>query len=128
MRLAKLAVAWSGGLIFLFGALYVIAPVSMLAFSELTDLSPTALTDARVMYGAFQLGPGIFLLASLKREQWLEPALAVATILFACVPAVRALGMVLDGAANSFHLLAIVIELATCALAWVAWRGLRHPR
>src|SRR5215467_10115012 len=100
----------------------------MLAFSELTGLSPTALTDARVMYGAFELGPGLFLLASLKRDEWLEPALALATIMFACVPLVRILGMARDDAANGFHMLAVFIELATCAFAWIAWRALRRTR
>jgi len=116
------------GLISFFGVLYVFATVRMRAFSELTGLSPTASTDGRVMYGAFELGPGIFLLASLKRDAWLEPALALATIMFAFIPAVRAVGMVLDGTLNSFHLLALVIELATCMLARIAWRGLRLAR
>lgn len=128
MRLAKIAVAWCGGLISFWGILYVVATARLLAFSELTALSPTALTDARVMYGAFQLGPGLFMLAALKRTEWLEPALALATIMFVVVPATRMLGMVFDGAANSFHLLALFIELGTCALAWIAWRRLRRER
>jgi hypothetical protein len=128
MRLARIAVAWSGGLISFFGVLYLVDTVRMLAFSELTGLSPTALTDARVMYGAFEFGAGIFLLASLRRDEWLEPALALATILFACVPAVRAFGMVLDGALNPSNFLALFIELATGTLAWIAWRGLRRAR
>lgn len=128
MRLAKFAAAWCGGLVAFFGALYVVATERMLAYAELTNLSPTALTDARVMYGAFQLAPGLFCLASLKREAWLEPALGLATITFACVPAVRMLGIALDGTANAYHLSALVIELATCALAGIAWRGLRRAR
>ena len=128
MRLARIAVAWSGGLISFFGVLYIVAMVRMLAISDLSGLSPTSLTDARVMYGAFELGPGIFLLASLKRDAWIEPVFALSTIMFAFIPAVRAVGMVFDGAVNSFHLLALVIELATCTLAWIAWRGLRFAR
>jgi hypothetical protein len=64
----------------------------------------------------------------LKRDQRLEPALGLATIVFACVAAVRVLGMALDDAANFFHGLALFIELATFALASIAWRGLRHTR
>jgi hypothetical protein len=44
------------------------------------------------------------------------------------VPSVRAFGMVSDDAANSFHFLALLIELGTCALAWSAWRRLRSAR
>lgn len=128
MRLAKIAVAWCGSLLSFWGVLYVVATVHWLAFSELTTLSPTALTDARVMYGAFQLGPGIFMLAALRRNEWLEPALALATIMFVVVPAVRVFGMAFDGAANSFHLLALFIELGTCALAGIAWRRFRRER
>jgi hypothetical protein len=125
MTLAKAAVAWSGGLISFWGVLYVVATVRLLVFSELTALSPTAHTDVRVMYGAFQLAPGIFMLASLKREEWLEPALALATIMFVCVPAVRVFGMVSDGAANFFHFLALFIELGTCA--WPGSLGAGSP-
>jgi len=128
VTLAKIAVAWSGGLISFWGILYVVATVRLLAFSELTALSPTALTDARVMYGAFQLGPGIFMLAALKRDEWLEPALALAIIMFVVVPAVRVFGIVFDGAANSFHFLALFIELGTCALVSIAWRRFRSER
>jgi hypothetical protein len=126
MRLAKFAVAWCGGLIGFFGVLYVVATERMLAFAELTNLAPTGLTDIRVMYGALQLAPGLFCLASLKRDTWLEPALGLATITFAFVPAVRILGIALDGTANQYHLTALAIELPTCALAAVAWRGLRR--
>jgi len=125
MRLAKFAAAWCGGLIAFFGVLYVVATERMLALAELTSLSPTGLTDVRVMYGALQLAPGLFCLASLKRDAWLEPALGLATITFAFVPAVRILGIALDGTANVYHLSALCIELPTCALAAFAWRGIR---
>jgi len=128
LRLAKLAAAWSGGLLAFFGVLYVIASERMLAYAELTHLSPTALTDLRVMYGALEIAPGLFCLASLGREAWLEPALGLATITFTCIPAVRLLGIALDGTANQYHLVAIAIELATCAFSAVAWRGLRPAR
>jgi hypothetical protein len=128
VRLAKIAVAWSGGLVSFWGIFYVVATVRLLEFSELTGLSPTALTDARVMYGAFQLGPGIFMLAALKRDEWLDPALALAIIMFVCVPAVRVFGMVFDGATSSLHVSSLIIELGTCTLAWVARRRLRSKR
>jgi hypothetical protein len=50
----------------------------------------------------------------------------ISTITFACIPAVRILGIALEGTANQYHLTALCIELATCALAAVAWRGLRR--
>ena len=128
MRLAKIAVAWSGGLLSFWGIFYVVATVRLLELSELAGLSPTALTDARVMYGAFQLGPGLFMLATLKRDEWLEPALALAVIMFVCVPTVRVFGMVFDGTTDSLHVTSLSIELGTCALAWVAWRKLRSER
>jgi hypothetical protein len=128
MTLERFAVLWTGGLIVVFGVLYVVATEPLLALAELTSLSPTALTDARVMYGAFQIGPGLFMLASLKRREWLEPALALATILFVCIPAVRLVGIVRDDAASTYHLAALVIEIATCALAWTAWRGVRRAQ
>jgi hypothetical protein len=80
------------------------------------------------MYGAFQLGPGIFMLAALKRDEWLEPALALAIIMFVCVSSVRVFGMVFDRATSSLHVSSLIIELGTCTLAWVAWRRLRSKR
>jgi hypothetical protein len=125
MRLARFAVAWSGGLLALFGVLYVLVSERMLALAELTPLTPTALTDLRVMYGALEIAPGLFCLASLRRSDWLEPALAIATFTFAFVPGVRLLGIALDGTANQYHLTALAIELSTLALAAIAWRRLR---
>ena len=128
MRMGRLAAAWSGGLLCLFGLLYVVAAERMLGLAELEHLSPTALTDLRVMYGALELGPGLFCLASLRRTAWLEPALALAAITFACIAAVRLLGISLDGTANQYHLTAIAIELATCAFASLAWRAVSSAR
>ena len=125
MRLAKFAAAWCGGILALFGALYVLFGVRMLGLAELTSPTPTALTDLRVMYGALQLAPGFFMLASLHRASWLEPALGLATFTFAFIPAIRILGIALEGTANQYHLTALAIELGTFALAAVAWRGLR---
>jgi len=125
MRLARFAAAWCGGLIAFFGVLYVLATERMLFYAEITGVTPTALTDLRVMYGALQIAPGVFCLASLWRTEWLEPALGLATLTFAFIPAIRILGIALDGTANQYHLTALAIELATCALAAVAWRGLR---
>ena len=102
----------------------MVASERMLALAELTSLSPTALTDLRVMYGALEIAPGLFCLASLKRDAWLEPALALGTITFACIAAIRIFGIALDGTANQYHLMALGIELATCAFAGLAWRGL----
>lgn len=126
MRLAKFAAAWCGGLIGFFGVLYVVATQYMLAFAGLTNLSPTGLTDVRVMYGALQIAPGLFCLASLRRDAWLEPALGLATITFAWIPAIRILGIALDGTADTYHITALCIEIPTCALAGLAWRGLRR--
>jgi uncharacterized protein DUF4345 len=123
MRLGRVATAWSGGLLVLFGLLYVVASERMLALAELVRVSPTALTDLRVMYGALEIGPGLFCLAALWRRSWLEPALALAAIMFGCIAAVRLLGISLEGTANQYHLTAIAIEIATCAFAAIAWRG-----
>lgn len=128
MRLARFAAAWCGGLIAFFGVLYVVATERMLGYAELTGLTPTALTDLRVMYGALQIAPGVFCLASLWRNAWLEPALGLATLTFAFIPAIRIAGIALEGTANQYHLTALVIELATFALAAFAWRGLRNER
>jgi len=128
MRLARIAVGWSGALLVLFGALYVVAAERMLALAELTSLSPTALTDARVMYGALEIAPGLIMLASLGRRDWLEPAVVLAMTVFAFVAGVRVFGVLREGAANQYHLTALCIEIPTSAFAWVAWRGLLRER
>ncbi len=125
MRLGKIAVAWCGGLLALFGVLYLVSTQQMLGYAEITNPTPTALTDLRVMYGGLQVALGIFILASLRRDSWLEPALGLAAITFACVPAVRLLGMAREGTFNEYHVSALVIEIATLAFASFAWRGVR---
>jgi hypothetical protein len=128
MRLARIAVAWCGGILAFFGALYFVATERMLGYAEIVNPAPTALTDLRVMYVALQVAPGLFCLASLRKKEWLEPALALATLTFALIPAVRLLGMLREGTFNTYHLTAIAIEIATCAFAAIAWRGLRLRR
>lgn len=128
MKLAKFAAAWCGGLLTLFGVLYLVATARMFGYAELTNLTPTALTDLRVMYGALQIAPGLFCLASLWRDDWLEPAVGLGTLTFALVPLVRLLGIALDGTVNQYHLTAILIEIATFGLSAIAWHGLRRAR
>jgi len=128
MRLAKFAVAWCGGLIAFFGVLYLVAARPMLSYAEIVDPPASALTDLRVMYAALQIAPGVFCLAALRRERWLEPALFLCALTFTLIPAVRLLGMALEGSVNQYHVTAIAIEIATGAFAWFAWRGLQSAR
>ena len=125
MRLAKWAAGLCGALLAFFGLLYVLFPERMLGYAELVNLPPSSLTDLRVMYGALQVAPGLFMLASVRRTRWLEPALALGALSFAWIAALRLFGMAHDGSANQYHLTAIAIEIPTCAFAAFAWRGLR---
>ena len=45
MRLARIAVAWCGGILAFFGALYLVATERMLGYAEIVNPPPTALTD-----------------------------------------------------------------------------------
>ena len=53
-----------------FGCAYALRPTRMAALTELTLPSPTARADFIATYGGFQIGFGVFLLASAGKASW----------------------------------------------------------
>lgn len=99
------------------GAAYLLKPTRMAALTDLTLATPTARADFAAIYGGFELGFGIFLLACTRHPGWLEPGLWAATAALAGFASARG-GVVLasGGRVRGSIWFALVLELLGVAL------------
>jgi hypothetical protein len=68
----------------------------MAGLTDLTLTSPTARADFVATYGGFQIGFGLFLLACIRNDTWLESGLWAATAALGGFASLRVLTMVLN--------------------------------
>jgi hypothetical protein len=79
--------------------------------------TPTGSAELRAMYGGLQAGIGALALVGFLRAEAARPALL--TLLFLCAGLAlgRILGLVVDGAASPYTLIAIGFEVTSAAVA-----------
>jgi hypothetical protein len=100
-----------GVITLLFGVAYLLAPGGILTEAAgFGALAAGGLTDVRATYGGLQLGIGAFLLWAATDESRVRMALVLLALLFGAVGLSRALGLMLDGSANPFHISALPTE------------------
>lgn len=109
MKFSKFALWWAGLAFFGFGWAYLICPEFMVELSGMQVPTPVAVTDARAMYGGYQIGFGAFLLYCALRAQWIWPGLIATFWAFGGIVICRVLGFVLDGSAGEYHLSALAL-------------------
>lgn len=107
------------------GLAYFIRPEEMASFSGALLMGSAAVTEVRAYYGGLQLGLAAYLAMALLRQDLLRPALILLVLLYSVLALARAAGLWLDGSAQqTFNLYALLLEVASAALAWWALRGL----
>ena len=106
-----------------FGTAYALRPTAMAGLTDLTLPTATARADFMATYGGFQVGFGIFLIASARAEDWLRPGLCAAIAALAGFASVRSLGIWFGRGIRGTIWIGLVIEIA--ALVANAW-ALRH--
>ena len=112
MGFARTYVRIFGVITLLFGAVYLAAPGGILTDAAgFGVLSAGGLTDVRATYGGLQLGIGAFLLWAAADESRVRTALVLLALLFGAVGFGRALGLLLDGGVNPFHVSALPTEV-----------------
>ena len=123
---------WGVGLMLVaFGLAYLVSPVSMLELTGGTASTPAAITDVRATYGGFQLGLGAFLCWSALASERVPSALLALSLVAGAIGGCRLLGVAVDGGfgptllIGPIHLSALVFELATGVLAFVAFSRAR---
>lgn len=105
------------------GARGIWDPVAHLALVEYQLPTPTALAEARAMYGGAHLTLGLLFFAGVFSRAWLKPALLVLAVLVGGLALGRMTGVVVDGASSAIILQFLAIETADCVLAlWLRRR------
>jgi hypothetical protein len=109
---------WVAGVMFLgFGFGYLFAPASLAEPAGFSLLAPSALADVRATYGGFALGLAAFLIWSARVPQRMPAGLLALALIEAGVGLCRALGVLIEGAMNRFHITAFLIEIGLAVLA-----------
>ena len=131
MSLARVLL-WGIGLMSVaFGMAYLVSPVSMLELTGGSASTAAAATDVRATYGGLQLGLGAFLLWSALASERFPSALLALSLVAGAMGGCRLLGVLIDGGLGPtmfigpIHIGALVFELATGALAFVAFSRAR---
>ena len=105
----------------------LVAPAS---FAEQAGYSatPGSLTEIRAFYGGLQLGIGLFLAWCLRVPDRVPHGLLLGALAVGGAGVARGLGVVIDRAASSHHLVNLGIEAVTVVLVVVALSRARRRR
>jgi hypothetical protein len=100
-----------------YGIFCLVQPGFLEGAAGVASSTPTGSAELRAMYGGLQAGVGALALAGFLRTEVARPALL--TLLFLCAGLAlgRLLGLVVDGAASPYTLIAVGFEVAWAALA-----------
>jgi hypothetical protein len=107
-----------------FGLLGVAAPRWLAGFVDISLDSSTALADFRAIYGGVPFGVGVFVLAGLYRERWLQPAIALDGMCVAAAGLSRIYSSIVSATPSPIILLFAGVELYVAALAVQICRGI----
>ncbi len=113
MKLSKFCIWWGGLGFFIMGWAYLIDPVFMVNMSGMEVPVAAAVTDARAMYGGYQIGFGAFTLFCALRPRLLTAGMLVLIMSYGGIIICRCLGFVLDPGSlygnDNYHLWALGI-------------------
>ena len=125
MLFARVVLSIQIAALLVLGLAYFIRPEEMASFSGALLMGSAAVTEVRAYYGGLQLGLAAYLAMALLRQDLLRPALILLALLYSVLALARAAGLWLDGTAQqTFNLYALLLEVASAALAWWALCGL----
>jgi hypothetical protein len=113
MKFSKFCVWWGGLGFFLFGWAYLIQPIFMVNMSGMEVPVGPAITDARAMYGGYQIGFGAFTLFCAMRPRLLTAGMLALILAYGGIVICRVVGIMIDPGslhgAENYHLWAIFI-------------------
>jgi hypothetical protein len=102
-----------------FGAVFTLWPLPAARVVEIPLPTPTARIDFAATYGGFELGFGVFLLACLRKPEWLQPGLWAAAAALTGFAAVRIQSILFAGGQPLPRIYAfLALEACGAALAW----------
>lgn len=104
-----------------FGLVFLFAPAEGIAAAGLLPQTPTAMTELRSYYGAFQIGFALFLALCARRREWTSAGLALLTLTAGALAGGRCLGLVLESGPQPLTWQLLSIEATIAAIATFAW-------
>lgn len=108
------------------GIAYFVRPEEMANLSGMLLMAPAAITDVRAYYGGLQIGLAAYLLLTLGRQEQMRGALMLLVLLYSSMALARMGGLWLDGGLQqTFNLTALLLEVVSSGLCFVALRQLR---
>lgn len=115
---SKLIVALTAMVFIAYGAGFVVVPEPLSQWvTGSTPLTPSALIDMRATYGGMSIAVGLFLIFMSRHD--LRLGLMGVVVVMLCMALARASGILIDGAANPFMYVYLVLEVAVALVAGV---------
>jgi hypothetical protein len=112
-----------------FGAAFTLWPQAMARLVEVPLPTPTARIDFAATYGGFQMGFGAFLLACVRRREWLAAGLWAGALALAGFGVVRLLSLIVSGGPVSSPIfVGLALEISGVVLNLLALWLLRRSR
>jgi hypothetical protein len=102
-----------------FGVAFLLAPVKIGSWIDLTPSANTGRTELRAFYGGLELGWGAFFALAALRKQWHVPALVAALLGYVGLAAARIYGISVEGGASMVTVLTLLAEVAAASVS--AW-------
>lgn len=119
--LSRIFVGSAGGLLIVIGTSLLFQPHGFYAANEIIlGDNPSQLSEIRAP-GALLMISAIFMLLSVGRERFLQPALALIVVIYGSYGSARLLSLALDGIPSGSLVQAMVLELILAGLGLIAW-------
>lgn len=123
MKLARAFLILNGGFMVAIGCAFLAAP--QLLFGLLTGVEfqgTRGWIDLRATYGGLSAGAGVWLLLTVRREQWVPVGLMGLVCVYGAFALGRAVGMAAEGTMDLLMTIILLMELmlaaAGCLLLW----------
>lgn len=119
--LTRIFVCAAGGLLIVVGTGLFFQPHDFSAANGIIlDDNPSQLSEIRAP-GALLMAGAIFMLLSAGRAQFLQPALALITIIYGSYGLARLFSLMIDGPPSQTLFQAMIMELVIAGLGAIAW-------
>jgi hypothetical protein len=103
----------------MFGVAFLLAPVKIGGWIDLTPSVNTGRTELRAFYGGLELGWGAFFTVAALRKNWHVPALVAALFGYVGLVAARIYGISVEASASMVTVIALLSEVAGATVtAW----------
>lgn len=104
-----------------FGIAFLLAPARMAGLVDIRTPTSSALSDVRAVYGGLETGLGLVVAWCMLDPGRVRLGLGMAGVLFACVAAGRAFGMLRDRPVSALTIKVFAVELGTAIVGVWLW-------